>query len=126
MRRNYANFFELKDAVITNITGLEINNDTVVITSDKGTFHLTHLQDCCESVSINKVFGTVEGVLNSKVILAEEDNGANDPEWYTGRYYDSHTWTSYKIKCENGNTLSFWYLGESNGYYGEGVTVTKL
>jgi hypothetical protein len=117
-----ANFFELKDKIITEINGLETGSDVVTIHTNDGTYTLFHRQDCCESVSVNRIDGNSDGVLNSVVVLAEEDNTSN-PDW-TG-YSESYTWTTFHIVTANGNSLKIYWLGESNGWYSESVSVTK-
>jgi hypothetical protein len=123
---NYANFFELKGQIIEEITGLTEGNDEVVLTTNIGKYRLYHEQDCCEHVVINKVIGNVNDLVG-EVIFAEEDAGANDPDWFNEKFYedDSHTWTKYVLKNDNAS-LEFWFLGTSNGYYGEGVTFEKI
>jgi transcriptional regulator with XRE-family HTH domain len=73
---------------------------------------------------VNIVIGNVNELIG-EVIFAEEDAGANDPDWYKEDYHDSHTWTKYVLKTENAS-LEFWYLGESNGYYCESVSIKKI
>lgn len=123
---NYANFFELKGKIIESITGLTEGSDECLITTNIGKYKLYHQQDCCEHVRIYKVIGNVNDLVG-EVIFAEEDVGANDPDWcdmsYT--YNDSHTWTKYVLKTSNAS-LEFWFLGESNGYYGEEVSFKKI
>ena len=121
---NYANFFELKGQIIEEITGLTEGNDEVVITTNIGKYRLYHEQDCCEHVVINKVIGNVNDLVG-EVIFAEEDAGVNDPDWYDGYYNDGHTWTKYVLKTKNAS-LEFWFLGESNGYYNENVSIKKI
>ena len=123
---NYANFFELKGQIIESITGLTEGNDEVVITTNIGTYKLYHHQECCEHVVINKVIGNVSDLVG-EVIFAEEDAGANDPDWSneTYDYNDTHTWTKYVLKTDNAS-LEFWFLGTSNGYYSESVTFEKI
>ena len=55
-------------------------------------------------------------------IIAE---AKNEPDWYNESFNDSHTWTKYVLKTEN-TSLEFWYLGESNGYYCESVSIKKI
>ena len=121
---NYANFFELKGQIIEEITGLTEGNDEVVITTNIGKYMLYHEQDCCEHVRIVKVISNVNELIG-EVIFAEEDAGANDPDWYDGYYNDGHTWTKYVLKTKNAS-LEFWFLGESNGYYNENVSIKKI
>ena len=78
---NYANFFELKGKTIVGINDLEIGSGQVSIRTNDGNYELYHDQDCCEHVRIVKVIGNVNELIG-EVIFAEEDSGANDPDWY--------------------------------------------
>ena len=118
------NFFELKSKTIKEINGLKKDGREVYIRTNDGTYKLYHEQDCCEYVRIVKVIGNVDELIG-EVIFAEEDAGANEPDWYNESFNDSHTWTKYVLKTEN-TSLEFWYLGESNGYYCESVSIKKI
>ncbi len=119
-----ANFFELKGQIVKEITGLEKDNDEVFIRTNNGTYKLYHEQDCCEYVRIVKVISNVNELIG-KVIFAEEDAGANEPDWHTEYVDESRTWTKHVLKTENA-ILEFWFLGESNGYYNESVSIKKI
>lgn len=121
---SYANFFELKGKIIKEINGLEIGSDEVFIRTNDETYKVYHQQDCCEHVRIVKVIGKVNELVG-EVLFAEEDSGANDPDWYNESFNDSHTWTKYVLKTANAS-LEFWFLGESNGYYSEDVSIKKI
>ena len=118
------NFFELKGQIVKEITGLEKDNRQVFIRTNNGAYKLYHEQDCCEYVRVVKVIGNVNELIG-EIIFAEEDAGANEPDWYKEYYDDSHTWTKYVLKTENAS-LEFWFLGESNGYYGENISIKKI
>ena len=118
------NFFELKGKTIKEINGLKKGGREVYIRTNDGTYKLYHEQCCCEYVRVVKVIGNVNKLIG-EVIFAEEDAGANEPDWYNESFDDSHTWTKYVLKTENAS-LEFWYLGESNGYYGESVSIKKI
>ena len=118
------NFFELKGQIVKEITGLEKDSPEVFIETNNGTYKLYHEQDCCEYVRVVKVIGNVNELIG-EVILAEEDAGANEPDWHDEYIDDSHTWTKYVLKTENAS-LEFWFLGESNGYYNENVSIKKI
>ncbi len=114
-------FFTLKGQTIRKIIAL--NTGSVKIFTDKYKYHLYHEQDCCEYVRLVKIIGDIDNILNEEIIFAEEDGGANDPDWHTDYNYDnSHTWTKYVLKTKN-NSLEFWFLGESNGYYSEYISI---
>ena len=114
-------FFTLKGQIVRKIQAL--NEYSLCILTDKYRYDLYHEQDCCEYVRLVKIIGDIDNILNEEIIFAEEDGGANDPDWHTDyNYDDSHTWTKYVLKTKN-NSLEFWFLGESNGYYSESISI---
>ena len=113
-------FFTLKGQIVRKIQAL--NGDSLYILTDKYKYNLYHAQDCCEYVRLVKVIGDIDNILNEEIIFAEEDGGANDPDWYSDNYNDSHTWTKFVLGTKNAN-VEFWFLGESNGYYGESISI---
>jgi len=119
-----ANFFELNGQIVKEITGLGKDSPEVFIETNNGTYILYHEQCCCEYVRVVKVIGNVNELIG-EVIFAEEDAGANEPDWHTGYIDDSHAWTKYVLKTKNAS-LEFWFLGESNGYYNESVSIKKI
>ena len=122
---NYVNFFELKGKTITSIDGINSgDNDTIITTSDGSIYTLTHIQDCCEHVRVYGSVGNIDDVLNVEVIDAEDTNPMDNPNAPDYKAYDSATWTQFRIVTNRG-TFEIWWLGESNGYYGESVSVIK-
>jgi len=122
---NYANFFELKGKTITSIQGINSDDsDTIITTSDGTIFTLLHQQDCCEHVRVYGSVGNIEDVINVEVIDAEDTNPMDNPNAPDFKCYDSATWTQFRIVTNKG-TFEIWWLGESNGYYGETVSVIK-
>ena len=113
-------FFTLKGQIVRKIIAL--NGDSLKIVTDKYKYYLYHHQDCCEYVRLVDVIGDVDNILNEEIIFAEEDGGANDPDWYGDNYNESHTWTKFVLGTKNAN-VEFWFLGESNGYYSESVSI---
>jgi len=122
---NYANFFELKGKTITSIQGSKSDDgDTIITTSDGSSYTLTHIQDCCEHVRVYGTVGNIDDVLNEEVIAAEDTNPMDNPNAPDYKAYDSATWTQFRIVTNKG-TFEMWWLGESNGYYSETVSVIK-
>jgi len=114
-------FFTLKGQIVRKIQAS--NGDSLHILTDKYEYNLYHAQDCCENVRLVDVIGDVDNILNEEIIFAEEDSGANDPAWHTGYNYDDHhTWTKFVLGTKNAN-VEFWFLGESNGYYSEHISI---
>jgi len=122
---NYANFFELKGKTITSIRGINSDDsDTIITTSDGSIYTLTHIQDCCEHVRVYGSVGNIDDVLNEEVIAAEDTNPMDNPNAPDYKYYESATWSQFRIVTNKG-TFEIWWLGESNGYYSETVSVIK-
>lgn len=122
---NYANFFELKGKTITSIQGSNSDDsDTIITTSDGSIYTLTHIQDCCEHVRVYGTVGNIDDVLNEEVIAAEDTNPMDNPNAPDYKYYESATWSQFRIVTNKG-TFEIWWLGESNGYYSETVSVIK-
>jgi len=103
---------------ITKIEGLENGSEKVSFITPSDTVTLEYFPDCCASCPLDDFDGDPNDLLGSPILLAEEvSNDAPAPE-----YADSYTWTFYKFATVKGYvTLKF--LGQSNGYYSETVTV---
>ena len=120
------NINELLGKQLVSITGRTGDDAMTFTTSNGEEYQLYHEQDCWESVSIEEIIGDLGDLINSTIVEAEEVHGGDDPAgWEPGEYTDSYTWTFYKLRTANGCVTIRW-LGESNGYYGESVSFTKL
>lgn len=86
-------------------------SDLIVFKTTCGkTFHMTHIQSCCETVDIDDICGNLDDLINTTVLSATEEYQAGE--------YDYSTWTFYRITTFNGTVVIKWF-GESNGYYSE-------
>lgn len=112
---------ELLGKTITSITGRKGDDVMNITTLDNKCYTFFHSQSCCESVSIEDIIGDLSDIVGSPLTMAEE--ATNEPEPYAG--YDSYTWTFYKFATLKGYVTIRW-LGESNGYYGEGVDFEEV
>jgi hypothetical protein len=121
------------------------NGEEIVFeTTDGERFIQYHSQDCCESVRVEDVAGDLSDLIGSPILLAEEtsSSGTADYDWSkddspkvaTGwpegipvpEYLpDSFTWTFYKLATIKGSVTIRW-LGKSNGYYSEEVSMRKV
>ncbi len=112
---------------IIKCEGAESNSKEIVFELDNGKrFQMYHDQDCCECVSIESVKGKIDNILNSPVISALESVSNTNPLISKVKPSDdSFTWTQFKIKTAKGTVRIRW-LGESNGYYGEGVNFCEI
>jgi hypothetical protein len=121
MRFDWAEVSELVGKVLTEIEVNEGRDEIYFQTADGETYHMWHMQDCCESVSIEDIIGDINDLIGSPITMAEEVTEAGeDTEWG-----DSSTWTFYKFATNKGYVTIRW-LGESNGYYSESVDFGKL
>lgn len=120
--KNHCDVSVLLGLVLTSVEGLENGGAEVTFTAEDGRqFGMYHEQDCCESVSIEDVEGDVQDLIGSPITTAEEVDGvAEAPE-----YAESHTWTFYRLATAKGWVVVRW-LGESNGYYSEGVDFGEI
>ena len=120
-------FSILKGLTITSIEDLEEDSELVVFKTSEGRrFEMYHSQDCCESVSIEDVCGDVNDLLNSPILLAEEETSDEDPIDVDKEYHDHlYCWTFYKLSTFKGDVTIRWY-GESNGYYSVGVNFIEI
>lgn len=104
------------------------HDDRIIFTLDNGEmYQLYHMQDCCESVTIEDVCGDLDDLVGSPLLLAEEVTSEEDPpgmEIERCYHNDCFTWTFYKLATIKGAVTIRWY-GTSNGYYSERVDFAK-
>ena len=90
-------------------------------TADGDLYVMFHQQDCCESVRVESFVGDLQDLVGEPILRAEESASDTHPEGHVaGPYEESFTWTFYKLATRKGYVDIRW-LGESNGYYSEGV-----
>ena len=103
------------------VTGSVGGYEMTFETANGERFMFAHSQDCCESVDINDIVGDLQDLCGSPLLLAEEVKGATEPD---EEHYESYTYTFYKFATRKGYVDVRW-LGESNGYYSEGVSLGR-
>ena len=101
------------------VTGSVDSDEMRFETAQGERFMFAHQQDCCERVDINDIVGDLQDLVGEPLLLAEEVQGET-PLDFNEREYESVTWTFYKFATRKGYVDVRW-LGESNGYYSEGV-----
>ncbi len=113
-------FHNMIGRVMTEAQGVESGSDFMTLVCEDGSkFEFYHEQDCCESVSIYDVSGDPLDLVGSPIVIAEAISSEDPPTDYMPS--DSYTWTFYKFATAKGFVTVRW-LGESNGYYSEGVS----
>ena len=94
-------------------------------TADGKRYAFDHWQDCCEHVRHISTFEVGDSIIGQPITLAE-DHHPEDPSWWESGYSnDSHTWTHVVLRTATGG-IDIWFLGESNGYYGESVELNEI
>lgn len=111
---------EMIGKTMTRATGA-VDADTLEFEEAEGTlFRFDHSQNCCEHVRIVDIVGDLTDLVGSPIVEAEEVSSDGHP---APENPDSYTWTFYRFSTVKGTVTVRW-LGESNGYYGEGVDFT--
>jgi len=118
---NYCNVDVLKGKTLSSISGGVGDGEIVFVTSDGETYRMYHEQDCCESVCVEDIAGDLQDLVGSEILIAEEVEGESPADFEA---YESYTWTFYKFATRKGYVDIRW-LGQSNGYYSEGVSFVK-
>jgi len=113
---------ELIGECIVSVDGLELESSEVTIKTESGnTFIFKHYQACCEYVRLADIDGDLDCLVGGYVMWADiRVSDASDDEQCGN---ESGTWTFYDIQTSKGYVWMRW-LGESNGYYSENVTVS--
>ena len=114
---------KMADMVGKVFTSVRNENTELVFENATERFVFFHQQDCCEHVSIEDVCGDLQDLVGEPLLLAEEVSGET-PVDFNERDYESVTWTFYKFATRKGYVDVRW-LGESNGYYSEGVSLGR-
>lgn len=96
---------------------IEVYDERIVFYTQYKKYIMQHIQDCCESVTLEDIAGDMNCLLFTPIVKSEEtknkENSKND-------YDESFTWTFYNISTVKGSVTIRWY-GTSNGYYSESV-----
>ena len=114
---------KIEDMVGKVFTSIRNEDTELVFENATERFVFFHQQDCCEHVSIEDVCGDLQDLVGEPLLLAEEVSGET-PVDFNERDYESVTWTFYKFATRRGYVDVRW-LGESNGYYSEGVSLGR-
>ena len=110
---------------IVEIKGLEQGSSEVLIVfTDGSVLEQIHHQDCCECVEVEQVDGDIGRHIGAKCIGIDTRVVELGDEGFKGNsdYYESATATFYTLTTSKGY-LDWRWVGESNGYYSEDVSM---
>jgi hypothetical protein len=95
--------------------------------ADGSVYCMHHIDDCCEAVYIEDIDGDPSDIRDARVLTFEEPSGETYDaiaalHGVADRYKsaESYTWTFYRLNTDKGGLCIRW-IGESNGFYSEGV-----
>ena len=94
--------------------------------TDGSEYVLSHIQDCCERVTLTDTAGDISDLIGSPLLIAEEvtsDPRKQDPP--LDEDAESWTWTFYKFATVKGYVTFRWY-GASNGCYSERASFYQI
>lgn len=105
---------------VEQIGETKINFETI----DGEKYSMYHQEDCSEWVSIDDINGDLKDLIGSPILQAKKATNSKDIMGAEEKIDDSFTWTFYKLATIKGYVVIRW-LGSSNGYYSEEVTIFK-
>lgn len=114
---------KVNDKVVTFVTEPSTDGSNLV-----RTFKMYHSQDCCEIVTLNDIAGDLSDLVGVTILEAYEESNSDPIEGQIAQssiYDDSWTWTFYRFTTVKGTVVLRW-LGTSNGYYSEGVSLYEV
>jgi hypothetical protein len=128
--REPINFMYQSDINIIAIEGKTVTNvrsetgEVHITCSDGSVFKLYHSQACCESVSIQSGAEDLPKLIGKTITKVVEtiDNNPDGVDTSGG----SATRTTFDFILLNAMPIKLVWLGESNGYYSESVSVDQI
>lgn len=118
---------QISDLIGKSLTSIKQKHNELIFICDSGEkFKMSHLQDCTETVIIDDICGDLQDLIGTPIIKAEEVSNENFVKNFEkeNTYYDSFTFTFYKLATIKGYVDIRWF-GESNGCYSEAVDFQK-
>jgi hypothetical protein len=121
---SYIDLEFLKGKTLSKVEGDREGSDEIILSFTDGTsYAMNHQQDCCESVQVEEIIGSMQGLIGEPLLVAEESSREvddSDDDWN-----DLQMWTFYKFATVNDHCTVRW-RGASNGYYSVGVDIYEI
>ena len=121
-------FEDLKGVVLIGIEGKLGDEEMIFVVDNGDKYKLYYEADWCASCDIVDIVGDLEDLIGSSILMAEEitnEQDTNPDGVVIPEFQESFTWTFYKLATIKGYVTISWY-GQSNGYYNESVSFTKI
>lgn len=121
----------ITDLIGETLASCTMNNDKdrIEFLCESGRkYAMYHKQDCCESVQVEDICGTLSDLIGSPILLAGECVSSQyNPEELGEKKCETESfqWTFYRLATNKGYVVIRW-LGESNGYYSERVDFEEV
>jgi len=117
-------YVDISDLMGKTLTKCAATDDGIIFETEDGyRYHMHHWQDCCESVYIEDICGSLSDLVGTPITMAEESTNCDMPS-PDGYDDDSQMWTFYKLATIKGYVDIRWF-GSSNGYYSVSVSLDK-
>ena len=111
-------FSDLKGKILSKIEIME-NDTTILFTiNNNEVYKAYHEQDCCESVCIEDITGSLADLIGTHILSAEEiihkgklyQENSDQHDNHCDDYFDyvSETWTFYKLATIKGSVTIRW------------------
>jgi hypothetical protein len=110
-------FRELEGRTLNKIYGEQGGDIMQMYLTDENYVQFHHDQDCCEDVRIEDIVGDLNDLIGTPLLMVEEVSNVDEPA-----SAESYTWTYYRFRTIKGSVDIRW-LGTSNGYYSESVSI---
>jgi len=110
---------DAKELIGETLAFIDVGGDEIQLTTASGRIiKIMHYQNCCESVSIQDTKGDWHSLVGK--VLTEVTHDEED-----GNTGESSTLTTLTFKAGDETVINRW-IGESNGYYSESVSLEEL
>ena len=114
----FANFSDLVGVTLKGVHVDDAEDRIRFVAEDGREWLMHHPQECCESVFIDDICGSVDDLIGSPITQADESSNEPTAEEVVPkeRRDAAMLWTFYRVGTAKGLVVLRWW-GSSNGYY---------
>ena len=104
------------------LTNIDVGPESIMLTTECGRqIVIRHDQDCCESVVVEDTQGDWHQLVGKPIVEVSHDE-EKDCEPKPSEYSESWTRSTLTFRVDDATVINRW-IGESNGYYSESVSL---